>query len=132
MHPSRSIWLILLVSFVSMFIESASAQQQQQKPNILVIMADDIGYWNISAYNRSMMGYRTPNIDAVAGATSAKASGAGRAGRMFQLLFIVDLPTKWLLDRHMSADAPWGARITREHPSYWLGCVGAFLSCSMT
>jgi hypothetical protein len=42
---------------------SASAQQQQQKPNILVIMGDDIGYWNISAYNRGMMGYRTPNID---------------------------------------------------------------------
>jgi arylsulfatase A-like enzyme len=36
------------------------------KPNILVIMADDIGYWNISAYNRGMMGYRTPNIDRIA------------------------------------------------------------------
>ena len=44
----------------------ASAQQQQQKPNILVIMGDDIGYWNISAYNRGMMGYRTPNIDRIA------------------------------------------------------------------
>ncbi|SHH44362.1 hypothetical protein [Bradyrhizobium erythrophlei] len=30
-----------------------SAQQQQQKPNILVIMGDDIGYWNISAHSRS-------------------------------------------------------------------------------
>src|ERR1700736_4971201 len=40
--------------------------QQPQKPNILVIMADDIGYWNISAYNRGMMGYRTPNIDRIA------------------------------------------------------------------
>ena len=39
---------------------------QQQKPNILVIMGDDIGYWNISAYNRGMMGYRTPNIDRIA------------------------------------------------------------------
>ena len=37
-----------------------------QKPNILVIMGDDIGYWNISAYNRGMMGYRTPNIDRIA------------------------------------------------------------------
>jgi len=36
------------------------------KPNILVIMADDVGYWNISAYNRGMMGYRTPNIDRIA------------------------------------------------------------------
>jgi arylsulfatase len=35
-------------------------------PNILVIMADDIGYWNISAYNQGMMGYRTPNIDRIA------------------------------------------------------------------
>ena len=40
--------------------------QQPQKPNILVIMADDIGYWNISAYNRGMMGYHTPNIDRIA------------------------------------------------------------------
>src|SRR6185312_7581087 len=35
-------------------------------PNILVIFGDDIGYWNISAYNRGMMGYRTPNIDRIA------------------------------------------------------------------
>ena len=34
----------------------APAFAQQQKPNILVIMGDDIGYWNISAYNRGMMG----------------------------------------------------------------------------
>src|SRR6516162_2100762 len=40
--------------------------QEQKKPNILVIMADDIGYWNISAYNRGMMGYHTPNIDRIA------------------------------------------------------------------
>src|SRR5260370_17226311 len=40
--------------------------QQPQKPNILVIMADDIGFWNISAYNRGMMGYHTPNIDRIA------------------------------------------------------------------
>jgi arylsulfatase len=36
------------------------------KPNILVIMGDDIGYWNLSAYNQGMMGYETPNIDRVA------------------------------------------------------------------
>jgi arylsulfatase len=29
-----------------------------QYPNIVVIMADDIGYWNTSAYNMGMMGYR--------------------------------------------------------------------------
>ena len=36
------------------------------KPNILVIMADDIGWFNTSAYNSGMMGYRTPNIDSIA------------------------------------------------------------------
>jgi arylsulfatase len=40
--------------------------QQSKKPNILVIFGDDIGYWNTSAYNRGMMGYRTPNIDRIA------------------------------------------------------------------
>ena len=44
----------------------AFAQDTDAKPNILVIMGDDIGYWNISAYNRGMMGYRTPNIDRIA------------------------------------------------------------------
>src|SRR5271170_7142 len=42
------------------------ASAQAQKPNILVIFGDDIGYSNISAYNMGMMGYRTPNIDRVA------------------------------------------------------------------
>ena len=36
------------------------------KPNILVIWGDDIGYWNVSAYNQGMMGYKTPNIDRIA------------------------------------------------------------------
>jgi len=38
----------------------------QDKPNILVIWGDDIGGFNISAYNQGMMGYRTPNIDRIA------------------------------------------------------------------
>jgi arylsulfatase A-like enzyme len=36
------------------------------KPNILIIWGDDIGYWNISHYSKGMMGYRTPNIDRIA------------------------------------------------------------------
>ncbi|HVK16524.1 MAG TPA: arylsulfatase [Fimbriiglobus sp.] len=45
---------------------SANVQKDGKKPNILVIWGDDIGLWNISAYNRGMMGYRTPNIDRIA------------------------------------------------------------------
>ena len=37
-----------------------------RKPNILMIMADDIGWFNVSAYNMGIMGYRTPNIDRIA------------------------------------------------------------------
>src|SRR5271167_668970 len=44
----------------------AFAQTPAQKPNILVIWGDDIGTFNISAYNQGMMGYKTPNIDAIA------------------------------------------------------------------
>jgi arylsulfatase A-like enzyme len=40
--------------------------QTADKPNTIAIMGDDVGYWNISAYNRGMMGYRTPNIDRIA------------------------------------------------------------------
>src|SRR6201996_1752646 len=38
---------------------------QTKKPNILVIMADDIGWYNTSIYNRGDMGYQTPNIDRI-------------------------------------------------------------------
>jgi arylsulfatase len=62
----RTIWLGLLASSVTVMVTAAPTSAQQQKPNILVIMGDDIGYWNISAYNRGMMGYRTPNIDRIA------------------------------------------------------------------
>jgi arylsulfatase A-like enzyme len=42
------------------------AAGQQKKPNILVIMTDDVGVWNISAYHRGLMGGRTPSIDRIA------------------------------------------------------------------
>jgi arylsulfatase A-like enzyme len=38
----------------------------QDRPNILVIWGDDIGWYNTSAYNMGVMGYRTPNIDRIA------------------------------------------------------------------
>ncbi len=38
---------------------------KSKKPNILVIFGDDIGWFNITAYNHGVMGYRTPNIDRI-------------------------------------------------------------------
>jgi arylsulfatase len=61
------------LGFVVAFCSPSLAQESASKPNILVIMADDIGYWNISAYNRGMMGYRTPNIDRIANEEARRA-----------------------------------------------------------
>ena len=60
-------------------------RRRPEKPNILVIWGDDIGIYNISAYNLGVMGYRTPNIDRIAkeGAlfTDAYAQQSCTAGR---------------------------------------------------
>jgi len=45
---------------------AAAAKTKTAKPNILVIWGDDIGWYNISAYNQGVMGYKTPNIDRIA------------------------------------------------------------------
>ncbi|MFN9195422.1 MAG: arylsulfatase [Pseudomonadota bacterium] len=44
---------------------SAQKAASKKKPNILVIWGDDIGQFNVSAYNMGMMGYKTPNIDRI-------------------------------------------------------------------
>jgi arylsulfatase A-like enzyme len=56
----------VLLQIGILLLSSTLVLGQQKKPNILVIWGDDIGYWNISAYNHGMMGYKTPNIDRIA------------------------------------------------------------------
>ena len=55
------------------------------KPNIVVIMGDDIGIWNIGAYSRGMMAGRTPNLDKLANEgmlfTDSYAEASCTAGR---------------------------------------------------
>ena len=53
---------VLAMGALSLAQSVAAAEQ----PNILAIWADDLGYYNTSAYNRGMMGYETPNIDRIA------------------------------------------------------------------
>jgi arylsulfatase len=51
---------------------SAQAQQQAapaaagRRPNIVVIMGDDVGWFNIGAYHRGIMSGKTPNLDRLA------------------------------------------------------------------
>ncbi len=46
-------------------LNPSEAAMPNGKPNILFIMGDDIGWYNVSAYNMGMMGYSTPNIDRI-------------------------------------------------------------------
>src|SRR5262249_22090017 len=67
MRMTRTFCLGLL-SFIAMTAASAPAvaQQQQRPPNILVIMGDDVGWFNIGAYHRGIMSGKTPNLDKLA------------------------------------------------------------------
>jgi arylsulfatase A-like enzyme len=66
MSVTRKFCLGLLASFVAVMAASAPvAAQQQQKPNILFIMGDDIGWMQPSIYHRGLMVGETPNIDRI-------------------------------------------------------------------
>ncbi len=62
--------LALMLGLTSAAMTSTASGQakkpgQAGKPNILLIMGDDIGIFNVSTYNMGMMGYKTPNIDRI-------------------------------------------------------------------
>ncbi|NUQ44002.1 MAG: arylsulfatase [Calditrichaceae bacterium] len=59
----KGLCLFMILMLTVLFSQPAAGQD---KPNILIIMGDDIGQFNVSAYNMGMMGYRTPNIDRIA------------------------------------------------------------------
>jgi arylsulfatase A-like enzyme len=54
------------ITALSALLLLSAAATAKDLPNILVIWGDDIGPYNISAYNMGRMGYRTPNIDRIA------------------------------------------------------------------
>jgi arylsulfatase A-like enzyme len=56
----------LAVGLLLAFAAPSPGQAQQQKPNILVIMGDDVGWSNIGVYNQGIMSGRTPNLDRLA------------------------------------------------------------------
>lgn len=56
----------LLLAILMVITWAANPAAAANKPNILVIWGDDVGWSNISVYNHGMMGYQTPNIDRLA------------------------------------------------------------------
>jgi arylsulfatase A-like enzyme len=71
-----------LVVFMACDVEPAAAEKQ---PNILVIMGDDVGWYNIGAYHQGIMAGKTPNLDKLAAAgmrfTDYYAEASCTAGR---------------------------------------------------
>ena len=61
-HVGKLRWLLpaLLLSFLAV-----PSVYGAEKPNILLIMSDDVGITNISAYGEGLVGYHTPNIDRI-------------------------------------------------------------------
>ena len=57
-----AVLILLAGASASVHAQAASAKP----PNILVIMGDDIGMWNIGAYHRGLMAGKTPNLDKLA------------------------------------------------------------------
>src|SRR5262245_23057675 len=66
MKPSQRITLSILAALAVMLFAGAQAVAQQRRPNILVIMGDDVGWFNIGAYHQGIMSGKTPNLDKLA------------------------------------------------------------------
>jgi arylsulfatase A-like enzyme len=61
-----AIWFMVLLAMVGGVGTGVAMAAEGGKPNIVFIMGDDIGMWNIGAYHRGMMAGRTPHIDELA------------------------------------------------------------------
>lgn len=69
MHRIYGISLLVLASINMAFAQTQvqpSVPTTAKKPNIIMIMGDDVGWFNIGAYHQGIMSGRTPNIDRLA------------------------------------------------------------------
>jgi len=60
------IWLATPPAHAQQKQQNEPAQERGRKPNILVIMGDDVGWFNIGAYHQGIMSGKTPNLDKLA------------------------------------------------------------------
>ncbi len=65
MRPKFLVLAVLALIALTCGTPSTAQAADKKKPNILILWGDDIGGFNISAYNMGMMGYKTPNIDSI-------------------------------------------------------------------
>ena len=65
-RKNRPFAIALLICAAMGFSVTHAAWAQDKKPNILVIMGDDVGWFNVGAYHRGIMSGKTPNLDKLA------------------------------------------------------------------
>src|SRR5262249_57934144 len=58
---------VALTSLAAATAVTCTASAQQPRPNIVLIMGDDIGWFNVGAYHQGIMAGRTPKLDRLAG-----------------------------------------------------------------
>ena len=58
--------VIVFTAALLNFASAGQAQTESKRPNILVIMGDDVGWFNIGAYHQGIMSGKTPNLDKLA------------------------------------------------------------------
>ena len=63
---NRLLQLLTAALLLTAQIWAPAAVAQASKPNILVIMGDDVGWFNIGAYHQGIMSGKTPNLDKLA------------------------------------------------------------------
>src|SRR5471030_1007752 len=61
-----TIFFTVSILYIYLNVVSLAKTANTRQPNIVVIMGDDIGMWNIGAYHRGMMAGKTPNLDKIA------------------------------------------------------------------
>jgi arylsulfatase A-like enzyme len=66
MRMTRMVWLAVPTFLAAITVADTASAQQQQKPNILFIMADDIGWMQVGVYADGLGLAETPNIDGIA------------------------------------------------------------------
>ena len=92
-----------------------------KKPNILFIMGDDVGWFNIGAYHRGIMSGKTPNLDKLASQgmmfTDYYAEASCTAGRANFITGEIPLRTGLTTVGQAGADVGLPARPARSPPS---------------